>query len=116
MANETAGKKAGYEEIAQEDQPKSQPLTEGIRAKFPRKQAASQGHLAALRGKTLSMKSLAIREREMRAAKAEARAASGGCRPSRVRSEDICSTSPAKTDTVGEKIDAEHGQAAFNEQ
>lgn len=112
----TAVQKEGYEETVQEEQTDPQPLTEGIRAKFPRRQAISQGPLAALGGKKLSMKSSAIRKREVRAAKAAARAASGGQRTSRGRSGDICSTSPDKTDMTGEKAVTEHGRAAFSEQ
>ncbi|OAE26482.1 hypothetical protein AXG93_815s1450 [Marchantia polymorpha subsp. ruderalis] len=108
--------KEGYEETVPVEQPEPHPRIEGIRAKFTRKQVASQGPLAVLGGKTLSMKSSAIRKREMRSAKAAARAASGGQKPNKVRSSDIGSTSPAKTDIVGGKVDTEHGRAAFSEQ
>ncbi|OAE30688.1 hypothetical protein AXG93_402s1010 [Marchantia polymorpha subsp. ruderalis] len=76
-AEEPAANQAHWEEKVQGQQLEAPTLTEGIRAKFPRKQAASQGHSAALGGKTLSMKTSAIQKREMRAAKAAARAASG---------------------------------------
>ncbi|OAE26836.1 hypothetical protein AXG93_1429s1010 [Marchantia polymorpha subsp. ruderalis] len=75
--------KEGYEETVLAEQPEPYPLTEGIRAKFTRKQATRQGPLAVLGGKTLSMKSSAIRKRELRAAKAAARAASGGQKPNK---------------------------------
>lgn len=108
--------KEGYEETVLAEQPEPYPLTEGIRAKFTRKQASRQGPLAVLGGKTLSMKSSAIRKREVRAAKAAARAASGGQKPNKVRSSDLGNTSPTKTDIVGYKGDTEHGRAAFSEQ
>ncbi|OAE30170.1 hypothetical protein AXG93_4295s1250 [Marchantia polymorpha subsp. ruderalis] len=70
----------------------------GVRSKFKWNLEPSREHSAALEAKKLSMKTSAIRKREMRAAKAAARAASGLHNPGRGKSGDEGAISPTTTD------------------
>ncbi|OAE25855.1 hypothetical protein AXG93_2145s1540 [Marchantia polymorpha subsp. ruderalis] len=111
--SKTEGGLRGDSSVAQLE---PQPLTEGIRAKFPRKKEPSQDHTASLGAKKLSLKSSAIRKREMRAAKSAARAVSGKQISGRGRSGDVGTISLSTADVEGERTVMEHGRAAFSAQ
>ncbi|OAE25854.1 hypothetical protein AXG93_2145s1530 [Marchantia polymorpha subsp. ruderalis] len=88
-AEEPARQKEGYEETVPVALLEPQPLTEGIRAKFTSKKELSQDHTTPLGAKKLSMKSSAIRKREMRAAKSAARAVGGNQISRRGKTKDV---------------------------
>lgn len=115
-AEEPARQKEGYEESVPVALLEPQPPIEGIRAKFTRKKESSQEHMAPLGAKKLSMKSSAIRKREMRAAKSAARAAVGNQISGRGRSRDVDTISLCTVDVEGERTVTEHGRAAFSAQ
>lgn len=115
-AEEPARQKEGYEETVPIALLEPQPLTEGIRAKFTSKKELSQDHTTPLGAKKLSMKSSAIRKREMRAAKSAARAVGGNQISRRGRTKDVNTIFLSTADVEGERTVTEHGRAAFSAQ